>query len=65
MKNSLFILVFVIFCSEAYALPQNWPKLYRAIANRDVNGIVNNVHRKDVGLDRNDWAKRMAHSIRF
>ena len=44
---------------------QNWPNLYNAINNRDVNGIVNNVHRKDVGWDRNDWAEKMARSIRF
>ena len=44
---------------------QNWPKLYEAIANRDVSGIANNVHRKDIGQDRNDWAERMARSIRF
>ena len=44
---------------------QNWPNLYNAIDNRDVNGIVNNVHRKDVGCERNDWAERMARSIRF
>lgn len=44
---------------------QNWPKLYNAINNRDVNGIADNVHRKDVGWDRNDWAERMVRSIRF
>jgi len=44
---------------------QKWPKLYGAITNRDVNGIANNVHRKDVGRERNDWAERMARSIRF
>ena len=44
---------------------QNWPKLYEAIANHDVNGIARNVHRKDVGWERNDWAERMARSIRF
>ena len=44
---------------------QNWPKLYEAIANRDINGIANNVHRKDVQQSRNDWAKIMIGSIRF
>ena len=44
---------------------QNWPKLYEAIAKHDVNGIAGNVHRKDVGRERNDWAERMARSIRF
>ena len=43
----------------------NWPNLYRAIRNRDVNGIVDNVNRPDVGQDRNDWAKRMVRSIKF
>ena len=42
-----------------------WPKLYNAINNRDVNGIINNVHRKDVGWKRNDWAERMINSIKF
>ena len=44
---------------------QNWPKLYNAINNRDANGIADNVHRKDVGWKRNDWAEKMARSIRF
>ena len=44
---------------------QNWPKLYNAINNRDVNEIADNVHRKDVGWERNDWADRMARSINF
>ena len=43
----------------------NWPKLYQAIDNRDVNGIIQNVHRKDVHKQRNDWAESMARSIRF
>ena len=44
---------------------QNWPNLYSAIHGRNINGIVDNVNRKDVQQDRNDWAKRMARSIRF
>ena len=44
---------------------QNWPKLYEAIANHDINGIARNVHRKDIGRERNDWAEKMARSIRF
>ena len=44
---------------------QNWPKLYQAIADRDVNGIAANVHRKDVGQERNDWAEKLARSIKF
>ena len=44
---------------------QNWPKLYNAINNRDAKGIADNVHRKDVGWKRNDWAEKMARSIRF
>ena len=44
---------------------QNWPKLYQAIENRDINGIIQNVHRKDVGQERNNWAEQMASSIRF
>ena len=44
---------------------QNWPNLYQAIENRDINGIVQKVHRKDVGQERNDWAERTARLIRF
>ena len=44
---------------------QNWPNLYQAIENKDVNGIAANVHRKDVGQERNNWAEQMARSIRF
>ena len=44
---------------------KSWPKLYQAIDNRDINGIIQNVHRKDVGQERNDWAERMARLIRF
>ena len=44
---------------------RDWPNSYRAIRNHDVNGIVENVNRKDVQQSRNDWAKRIARSIRF
>ena len=44
---------------------QNWPNLYRAIRNRDVNGIVSNVHRRDVAQRRNNWTRDTARSIRF
>jgi len=47
---------------------KKWPKLYRAIREKNVfgkDGIVENVNRPDVGKVRNDWAKRMAHLIRF
>ncbi len=43
----------------------NWPKLYQAIEDKDINGIIQNVHRKDVGQERNDWAESMVRSIRF
>lgn len=47
---------------------KKWPKLYKAIREKNVfgkDGIVENVNRPDVGKERNDWAKRMAHLIRF
>jgi GH24 family phage-related lysozyme (muramidase) len=44
---------------------KKWPKLYEAIRNRDVEGIAKNVHRKDVGKERNDWAENLVRSIRF
>ncbi len=43
----------------------NWPNLYRAIRNRDVNGIVENVNRRDVAQRRNNWTRDTARSIRF
>lgn len=45
-----------------------WPHLYGAIERKDVfgeDGIVNNVSRKDVHQERNDWAAKMARSISF
>ena len=45
--------------------PNDWPNLYRAIRNRDVNGIVANVHRKDVAKRRNDWTINTARLIKF
>ena len=44
---------------------QNWPNLYSAIRNHDVNGIVSNVHRRDVAQRRNNWTRDTARSIRF
>ena len=44
---------------------QNWPNLYRAIRNRDINDIVSNVHRRDVAQRRNNWTRDTARSIRF
>ena len=43
----------------------DWPQLYRAIKNHDINGIIANVRRKDVQQSRNDWAQMTARSIRF
>ena len=40
--------------------------LYKAIRERNINGengIVVNVHRKDVQQERNDWARCLAASI--
>ena len=45
--------------------PNDWPNLYSAIRNRDIDGIIDNVNRPDVGKKRNDWAKKMVRSIRF
>ena len=46
----------------------NWPKLYKAIKEKNVSGkdgIVEHVNRPDVGKDRNDWAKRTVSLIKF
>jgi hypothetical protein len=44
---------------------RKWPSLYQAIQNRDIEGIAQNVHRKDVGLGRNNWAADQIRSIVF
>jgi hypothetical protein len=44
---------------------RNWPKLHQAIRARDVNAIAENVHRKDVQEDRNNWAERTIRSITY
>ena len=44
---------------------EKWPNLYKAIRNKDVDGIAANVNRQDIHKDRNDWAKKQALSIRF
>ena len=47
---------------------RNWPNLYKAIREKNVFGenvIVDNVNRKDVGQERNDWARQTAESIVF
>lgn len=33
-----------------------WPTLHKAISERSIKDILNNVHRKDVPQSRNDWA---------
>ena len=46
----------------------DWPKLYKAIREKNVfgkEGIVANVNRKDVSIKRNNWAKNTARSIKF
>jgi GH24 family phage-related lysozyme (muramidase) len=44
---------------------RNWPKLHQAIRARDVNAIAENVHRKDVQEDRNNWARNKILSISY
>lgn len=46
---------------------KNWPKLRKAIAEKNLygkDGIIYNVNRKDVGKDRNDWAKQQIRNIK-
>ena len=46
----------------------NWPKLYKAIREKNVlgtDGIIEHINRPDVGEERNNWAKRVARSIKF
>lgn len=45
---------------------KNWPNLYQAIRNKDVfgeNGILKNVHRKDIGKERNDWIEELIRQL--
>lgn len=46
---------------------ENWPNLRKAIAEKNLSGdkgILNNVHRKDVGEDRNSWAEQQIRNIK-
>ena len=46
---------------------ENWPKLRKAIAEKNLfgkDGIIYNVHRKDVGEDRNYWAEQQIRNIK-
>ena len=46
---------------------ENWPKLRKAIAEKNLfgkDGIIYNVHRKDVGEDRNYWTKQQIRNIK-
>jgi len=45
---------------------KDWPNLYQAIQNKDVfgeNGILKNIHRKDVGQERNDWIEELIRQL--
>ncbi len=46
---------------------ENWPKLRKAIAEKNLfgdEGILKNVHRKDVDLKRNNWAEQQIRNIK-
>ena len=46
---------------------ENWPKLRKAISEKNLfgkEGILKNVHRKDVGEDRNLWAEQQIRNIK-
>ncbi len=45
---------------------ENWPKLRKAIAEKNLfgkEGILKNIHRKDVGEGRNLWAEQQIRNI--
>lgn len=44
--------------------PNGWPKLHRAIVEKNLEDIIANVNRKDVPQTRNDWAKGELRKIR-
>lgn len=41
-----------------------WPNLHQGIADRNLESIINNVHRKDVGNSRNQWAIEQLRQIK-
>lgn len=41
-----------------------WPKLHQAISQRDLDEIINNVHRRDVDARRNQWAIQHLQKIK-
>ena len=46
---------------------ENWPKLRKAISEKNLfgkEGILKNVHRKDVGEDRNLWTEQQIRNIK-
>lgn len=45
-------------------LQKKWPKLHQAIAERKIEDILNNVHRKNVGIERNQWAEDEIRKIK-
>lgn len=40
-----------------------WPKLYNAIRKKNIADMAEEVHRKDIGEDRNNWARDQILSI--
>lgn len=54
-------ILFDIQYNTGNLMRKSWPHLYNAIERKDVlgnDGIVKNVHCKDVGQNRNDWAEK-------
>ena len=43
----------------------NWPKLYKAIEDHDIDKIIEHIHRRDIANELNDWAQQTAASIVF
>ena len=46
---------------------ENWPKLRKAISEKNLfgdEGIIYNVHRKDVDLKRNNWSEQQIRNIK-
>ena len=43
---------------------ENWPKLHGGIKSRNLEAILNNVHRKDVQESRNLWAEDKIRAIK-
>lgn len=57
-------LVLLDICYNTGSLKkEKWPKLYKAISQKNLTGIAQNVRRRDVNEHRNKWAEELIKAI--